>query len=94
VAIFWLLMAVIGVVFGLVLFLITFALIFAGVVVGGGLGYGLYALSDSWFLAMIAGLPIFLVIRARGRWRIEMWRGVRDKPQLNPYQPLEPIMWL
>lgn len=62
VAVFWLLMAVIGVVFGLVLFLITFALIFAGVVIGGGLGYGLYALSDSWILALVAGLPIFLVI--------------------------------
>ena len=49
-------------VFGLVLFLITFALIFAGVLVSGGLGYGLYALSDSWILAVIAGLPIFLVI--------------------------------
>lgn len=62
VAIFWLLMAVTGVLFAMVFIPITFALIFAGVVVGGGLGYSLYALSDSWILAVIAGLPIFLVI--------------------------------
>ncbi len=64
VTIFWLLMAVIGVLVAMVMIPIVLALALAGVAAGGGLGYALVALTDSWVWAVVFGLPIFLVIVA------------------------------
>ena len=62
VAIFWILMAIIGLVFGLMVFVLAFGLALAGLAVGGGLGYAVYALFDSIGWAILAGLPFFLLI--------------------------------
>lgn len=62
VAIFWLLMAIVGLVVAIVLIpvMIGFGLV-AGAI-GFGLGYAVYALTDSIGWAVLAGLPIFFVI--------------------------------
>ncbi|MCB0001771.1 MAG: hypothetical protein KDI07_18605 [Anaerolineae bacterium] len=62
VGIMWLLLTVIGVVFGLAMAVVFFGLGILAFGAGGGLGYALYALTDSPALAALVGLPIFLVI--------------------------------
>lgn len=62
VAIFWLLMAVIGFAFAIVLIPVALGFGLLAAAVGGGIGYGLYAFTDSVGWAVLAGLPIFLVI--------------------------------
>lgn len=64
VAIFWVLMAVIGILIGLVMIPVLMVLVFAGMAVGGGLGWALYALTESWVWALVFGLPIFMLIFA------------------------------
>ena len=62
VAIFWLLMAVFGFVVGIVLIPVFFGLIAVAAGIGFGLGYGTYALFDSFWLAVLVGAPFFLLI--------------------------------
>ena len=62
VGIMWIILTVIGVVFGLVTAMVFFALAFMAFGAGGGLGYAVYALTDSPGLAILVGLPIFLLI--------------------------------
>lgn len=62
VAIFWLLMAVIGFVLAIVLIPVFFGLLAVASGVGFGLGYGAYALSNSYWLAVLVGAPFFLLI--------------------------------
>ncbi len=62
VAIFWLLMAVIGLVLALVLFPIFLGLAAVASGVGFGLGYASYALFDSFWLAVLIGAPFFLIV--------------------------------
>ena len=62
VAIFWLLMAVIGFCFVVVLIPLAIGLTLLGGGLGFGLGYAVYALTNSVGWALLAGLPIFLVI--------------------------------
>ena len=62
VGVMWLLMAAIGLGFGLVMVPIVFAIMMVALAVGGGLGYGLFRLTDSAVWAVIFGLPLFLLI--------------------------------
>lgn len=62
VAIFWLLMAVIGVLFAVVLIPVVIGLMLLGGGLGFGLGYAVYALTNSAGWAVLAGLPIFIII--------------------------------
>ena len=62
VAIFWLLMAVIGVIFAVALIPLVIGLSLLGGGIGIGLGYAVYALTNSIGWAVLAGLPIFIVI--------------------------------
>lgn len=62
VGIMWLLLAVIGLGFGLLMAAFAFGLGILAFGTGGGLGYALYALTDSPALAMLVGVPIFLLI--------------------------------
>ena len=62
VAIFWLLMAVIGIIFAVVLIPLIIGLSLVGGGIGFGLGYAVYALTNSAGWAVLAGLPIFLLI--------------------------------
>jgi hypothetical protein len=62
VAIFWLLMAVIGFGFLVVLIPLAIGLTLLGGGLGFGLGYAVYALTNSVGWALLAGLPIFLAI--------------------------------
>jgi hypothetical protein len=62
VAVFWLLMAVIGFGFLVVLIPLAIGLTLLGGGLGFGLGYAVYALTNSIGWALLAGLPIFLVI--------------------------------
>lgn len=62
VAVFWLLMAVIGIAFAIVLIPVVIGLSLVGGGLGFGLGYAVYALTNSIGWAVLAGLPIFLVI--------------------------------
>lgn len=62
VAIFWLLMAVIGIIFAVVLIPLIIGLSLLGGAIGFGVGYGVYALTNSAGWAVLAGLPIFLLI--------------------------------
>lgn len=58
----WLLMFGIGLGFAIVVIPVLLVLLAVGGAVGGGLGYAMYALSDSVPLAIALGLPVFLVI--------------------------------
>jgi hypothetical protein len=62
VAILWLLMAVIGILFGIVLIPLVIGLSLLGGGIGFGLGYAVYALTNSAGWAVLAGLPVFLLI--------------------------------
>ncbi len=62
VAIFWLLMAVVGILFAVVLIPVVIGLSLLGGAIGFGLGYAVYSLTNSPGWAVLAGLPIFLVI--------------------------------
>jgi len=62
VAIFWLLMAVIGIVVTIVLIPVVIGSILLGGSLGFALGYGVYALTNSAGWALLAGLPIFVLI--------------------------------
>jgi len=62
VAILWLLMAVIGILFGIVLIPLIIGLSLLGGGIGAALGYGTYALTNSVGWALLAGLPIFILI--------------------------------
>jgi len=62
VAILWLLMAVIGILFGIVLIPLVIGLGLLGGGIGAALGYGTYALTNSVGWALLAGLPIFILI--------------------------------
>lgn len=62
VAIFWLLMALIGIAFAIVLIPVVIGLALLGGGIGFGLGYAVYALTNSIGWAVLAGLPIFIVI--------------------------------
>jgi hypothetical protein len=62
VAIFWILMTIIGVVFGIVLIPLVIGLGLLAVAIGGGLGYTVYSLFDSAGWAVLLGLPLFILI--------------------------------
>lgn len=62
VGIMWLLLTGIGLAFGLLMAALMFGLGIVALGTGGGLGYAFYALTDSPTLAMLVGLPIFLLI--------------------------------
>lgn len=62
VTIFWILMAVIGILVALVMIPLVLALVFGGLALGGGVGWALYALTDSWIWALVFGAPIFMLI--------------------------------
>lgn len=62
VTIFWLLMVVIGIAFALVLIPLVIGLSLLAGGIGFGLGYLVYSLTNSAGWAVLAGLPIFLVI--------------------------------
>lgn len=62
VGVMWVILTAIGLAFGLVTAMVFFALAFMAFGAGGGLGYAVYALTDSPALAILAGLPIFLLI--------------------------------
>ncbi|HNS03455.1 MAG TPA: hypothetical protein PKM78_13870 [Anaerolineae bacterium] len=62
VAIFWILMTLVGLVFGFLVLALMFVLGLAGLAVGGGLGYAVYALFDSTAAALLVGVPLFLLI--------------------------------
>ncbi len=64
VAILWLLLAVIGLLFAMVLIPVVIGLVLLGGGIGAGLGYGLYALTNSVGWAVLVGLPIFILILA------------------------------
>lgn len=64
VAVFWLLMAAIGVVFALALIPVLLAAGAVGLAIGGGLGYAVYWLTDSVGWALLFGLPLLLLIVA------------------------------
>jgi hypothetical protein len=62
VGIMWLLMTAIGLGFGFIMVPIAIAVILLAIAVGGGLGYALYAATQSIGWAMAVGLPPFLLI--------------------------------
>jgi hypothetical protein len=62
VAIFWILMSIVGVVFGIVLIPLVIGLGLLALAIGGGLGYTVYSLFDSAGWAVLLGLPLFLLI--------------------------------
>jgi hypothetical protein len=62
VAIFWILMTIIGVVFGIVLIPLVIGLGLLALAIGGGLGYTVYSLFDSAGWAVLLGLPLFILI--------------------------------
>ncbi|MEZ4769261.1 MAG: hypothetical protein R2844_12645 [Caldilineales bacterium] len=62
VGVMWVILTAIGLVFGLVTAMVFFGLAFMALGAGGGLGYAVYALTDSPALAFLVGLPIFLLI--------------------------------
>jgi hypothetical protein len=62
VAIFWILMTIIGVVFGIVLIPLVIGLGLLALTIGGGLGYTVYSLFDSAGWAVLLGLPLFILI--------------------------------
>lgn len=62
VAIFWVLMAIVGVVFGIVLIPLVIGLGLLALAIGGGLGYTVYSLFDSAGWAVLLGLPLFILI--------------------------------
>ena len=62
VGVMWVILTAIGLGFGLVTAMVFFALGIMAFGAGGGLGYAVYALTDSPALAFLVGLPIFLLI--------------------------------
>jgi hypothetical protein len=62
VGIMWLLMTAIGLGFGLIMVPIAIAVVLLAIAVGGGLGYALYAATQSVGWAIAVGLPPFLLI--------------------------------
>lgn len=62
VGIMWLLMAAIGLGFGFIVIPIALGVILLAVAVGGGIGYALYAVTQSVGWAIAVGLPPFLLI--------------------------------
>ncbi len=101
VAIFWLLMVVIGIAFAIVLIPLVIGLSLLGGGIGFGLGYAVYTLTNSAGWAVLAGLPIFLVILSiplilvQGVYLVfesSAWTLVyRDlRPALEPSQEVTP----
>jgi hypothetical protein len=62
VAIFWVLMTIVGVLFGIVLIPLVIGLGLLALTIGGGLGYTIYSLFDSAGWAVLLGLPLFILI--------------------------------
>jgi hypothetical protein len=60
--VFWLLMAGIRIAFSIVLIPVFFILLGIAALAGGGLGYALYAATQSLGAALAVGAPIFLLL--------------------------------